>query len=175
MVLFLDEKGPITLKRYGGYRWTTAKRLVLPKYQKTRGKFYLYAIYELFHGRVRWKFYDHNTSTEFICFAQQIRRWYPHQYILLVLDLDTTHPQKCGASRRELRQLKIHWLSLPKGSSDDNPPETIFSVLQGEVLAGSDAPDVPTQKRHISHALWRRNRQPNRFVRLGYLSEFYQE
>ncbi len=50
VVLFMDEKGPITVKRYGGAIWTTAKRAVLPKYQKTRGKFYLYSVYALFTG-----------------------------------------------------------------------------------------------------------------------------
>jgi transposase len=175
VVLFLDEKGPIPVKRYGGYRWTAEKRLVLPKYQKTRGKFYLFAVYELFQGRVRWKFDDHETSVEFIAFLRQIRRWYPHQYILIVLDSDTIHPQKSGETRREMRRLQMHWLSLPKGNPDDNPTETVFSVLQGEVIAGSDAPDTAEQKHCISRSLRRRNRRKGRFIRLGYLKDFYNE
>ena len=171
----MDEKGPITVKRYGGRVWTTARQVVLPKYQKTRGKFYLYGVYELFTGRVRWCYYDHKRSEHFIAFLRQVRRWYPGHSILVILDQDTTHPQKCVASRQEMRQLKIHWLSLPKASPDDNPIETVFSVLQGEVLAGSDAPDVPAQKQRVSTALRRRNWRKDRFIRLGYLSEFYQE
>jgi transposase len=149
--------------------------LVLPKYQKTRGQFYLFAAYDLFPGRVRWIFQDHATSAEFIDFLRRIRRWYPHQYILIVLDSDTIHPQKSGDSRREMHRLKMHWLSLPKGNPDDNPTETVFSVLQREDISGSDASDTAEQKRRLSHSLQRRNRRKDRFIRLGYLKDFYNE
>ncbi len=173
VVLFLDEKGPITVKRYGGSMWTAAAQVVLPKYQKTRGKFYLYAAYELFTGRLRWRYYDHKRGESFTAFLRDTRRWYPGQYILVILDQDTTHPQKCIASRQEMRRLKIHWLSLPKQSPDDNPVETIFSLLQRAILAGSDAPTVTELKRRISRFLWRHNRCKERFVQLGYLEDFH--
>jgi len=41
-IFFFDIK-PIAVKAYGGYRYTSAKRLVLERYQKTRGFFYLFA------------------------------------------------------------------------------------------------------------------------------------
>ncbi len=53
--------------------------------------------------------------------------------------------------------------------------QKLFSVLQGEVIAGSDAPDTGDQKRRISHSLQRRNRRQDRFIRLGYRKEFYNE
>lgn len=171
----MDEKGPITVKAYGGARWTKAKRLVLPKPQKTRGKFYLFGVYELGAGRMRWKYYDRNRSDEFIPFMRELRRWYPHPYLLVILDHDTTHPQHCAASRRELRRLKIHWLSLPKGSPDDNPIETVFSGLQQGILAGSNAPNVAELKRRISRYLWQRNRGKNRFVQLAWLDDFHNQ
>jgi transposase len=173
VVLFLDEKGPITVKRYGGYRWTAEKRLILPKYQKTRGQFCLFAVYELLRGRVRWKFDEHATSVEFIAFLRQIRRWYPHQSILIVLDSDTIHPQKSGDSRREMRRLQIHWLSLPKGDPDDSPMETVLIVLQGEAIAGRDAPHTAEQKRRISHSLQRRNRCRDRSIRIPCLLDIH--
>ncbi len=175
VVLFMDEKGPITVKRYGGYRWTREKRVVLRTYPPTRGKYYLFAAYELFHGRVRWKFHERSRSVEFIKFMQQVRRWYPHQYILVILDADTPHPQHCVASRQEMRRLKIHWLSLPKGSPDDNPLETVFGVLQDEVLVGSAPRDVADQQRQMSRALQRRNRRKDRFVRLKGLDNFHKK
>jgi transposase len=174
-VLFMDEKGPITIKRYGGSVWTTAKQVVLPKYQKTHGKFYLFGAYELFTGCMRWRYYDRSRSIEFIEFMREIRRWYPHQYLLVVLDQDTTHPQKSIASRQEMRRLKIHWMSLPKASPDDNPVETIFSLLQRDILLGSDAPDVRELKRRVSHYLWLHNRRKDRFVHLAYLDDFHNE
>jgi transposase len=171
VVLFMDEKGPITVKRYGGSVWTTAKRVIMHKNQKTRGKFYLFGVYELFSGHTRWRYYDRSRSDEFIMFMEEIRRWYPHQYILLVLDQDTTHPQTCVASRRAMRRLKIHWLSLPKGSPDDNPLETVFSLLKRDVLAGSNAADGRELKRRLSRYLWQRNRRKDGFVHLAYLQD----
>jgi hypothetical protein len=41
-MVFFDIK-PIAVKAYGGRRYTSAKRLVLERYQKTRGFFYLFA------------------------------------------------------------------------------------------------------------------------------------
>lgn len=171
----MDEKGPITVKRYGGYRWTREKRVVLPKYQRTRGKYYLFAAYELFRGQVRWRFFERSRSIEFIKFMEQVRRWYPRQYILVILDADTPHPQHCAASRQAMRRLKMHWLSLPKGSPDDNPLEIVFGVLQDEVLVGSDPRDVAEQQRQISRALQRRNRRKDRFIHLKWIDDFHKK
>lgn len=89
--------------------------------------------------------------------------------------MDTQHTQHCVASRQEMRRLKIHWLSLPKGSPDDNPLETVFGVLQDEVLVGSDPRDVADQQLQISRALQRRNRRKERFVRLKWLDDFHKK
>lgn len=175
VVLFMDEKGPITVKRYGGSIWTIAQRVVLPKYQKTHGKFYLFGAYELLSGRMHWRYYDRSRSVEFIAFMGEIRRWYPHQYLLVVLDQDTAHPQKSVASRQEIRRLKIHWMSLPKGSPDDNPVESIFSLLQRDILLGSNAPHVHELKRRLSRCLWLRNRRKARVVHLTYLADSHNQ
>lgn len=89
----MDEKGPLTVKRYGGLVWTTASRLVIHKYQKTRGKCYLFGAYEFHGGRIPWQYYERSRSEEFMAFMRQVRRWYPHQYLVVVLGQDTTHPQ----------------------------------------------------------------------------------
>ena len=44
-------------------------------------------------------------------------------------------------TRRTMRQLRLHWTSMPKGSPDDNPAETIFSDIQQNILDNSDDPD----------------------------------
>ena len=33
-----------------------------------------------------------------------------------------------------MRRLKLHYISLPKGSPDDNPVETIFSDIQQNLI-----------------------------------------
>ncbi len=63
VLLFFDEQ-PIAVKAYGGRRYSSAKRLILERAQKTRGMFYLFAVYEVNTGRRRWAFYDHKRSAE---------------------------------------------------------------------------------------------------------------
>jgi transposase len=70
-----------------------------------------------------------------------------------------------------MRSLKLHWISLPKGSPDDNPVETIFSDIQLMVLDNSNDPDEQTTQKRISQHLSRRNRRRGRFIRITYLPD----
>lgn len=172
VLLFFDVQ-PIPVKAYGGRRFTSAKRLVLEKAQKTRGFFYLFAAYEVKTGRRRWAFHD-GKSSEHVCrFMKQLHRWYPDQQVWVVLDRDSPHPCKSVRTRREMRRLRLHWVTLPKGSPDDNPVETIFSDIQLMVLDNSNDPDVKTTQRRISWHLRRRNRRQNRWIHIPYLHGFH--
>lgn len=170
MLLFFDEQ-PIAVKAYGGRRYTGAKRLILERAQKTRGVFYLFVAYEVNTGRRRWAFYDHKRSHEVCCFMGQIRHWYPEQAVWIALDRDSTHPCKSRQTRRSMRQLKLHWITLPRSSPDDNPVETIFSDIQLMVLDNSNDPDVKTTQRRISRHLQKGNRRSNRYIRIPYLPD----
>ncbi len=167
ILVFFDVK-PMTVKAYGGRRWS-AHRLVLRKYQKTRGRFYLFALYDVQHGRVRWRYYHRKDSLAVCRFMRQVRRWYPDQSVWVVLDQDRAHPRKSTATRRVMWELKLHWISLPKASPDDNPCETIFSDVQQNVQDNSDDPDERMLRRRISHRLNRRNHRRNRFIEIPYL------
>jgi transposase len=170
VLLFFDIK-PVTVKAYGGRRFSSAKRLVLERYQKTRGRFYLFMCYDVKSGRVRWH-YDHAKSSQEVCrFMQQVRRWYPTQTVWVVLDQDPAHPCKSLQTRRVMRSLKLHWISLPKGSPDDNPVETVFSDIQLMILDNSNDPDQQTTRRRISHHLSRRNQRCDRFIHISYLPD----
>jgi hypothetical protein len=75
VLVFFDEQ-PIAVKAYGGRRYTSAKRLILDRMQKTRGFFSLFAAYEVNSGRRRWAFYSGKSSAYICRFMEQIRRWY---------------------------------------------------------------------------------------------------
>lgn len=172
--LFFDVQ-PIPVKAYGGRRFTSAKRLVLEKAQKTRGFFSLFAAYEVKTGRRRWAF-DDGKSAEHVCrFMKQLHRWYPDQQVWVVLDRDAPHPYKSAQTRREMRRLKLHGVTLPKGSPDDKPVETIFSDIQLMVLDNSNDPDVKTTQRRISRHLRRCNRRQNRWIHIPYLQGFHKD
>jgi transposase len=159
----------ITVKAYGGRRYTTAQRLVLPKAQKIRGKFYLFLLYDVNEGRARWAYLP-GKSSQYICrFMRQVRRWYPDQPVWVVLDQDPAHPCKSRETRRKMRQLKLHWVSLPKHSPDDNAVENLFSGIQLMVLDNSDDAEVRITQRRITHHLRLRNRRQDRFIQISYL------
>src|SRR5262245_2283589 len=170
VLLFFDVK-PVTVKAYGGRRFSTAKVLVLERYQKIRGRFYLFLSYEVKSGRVRWRYYQAKSSQQVGHFMHQLRRWYPTQTVWVVLDQDPAHPRRSHQTRCLMGSLKLHWISLPKGSPDDNPVETIFSNIQLMILDNSDDPDPQTTQRRISRHLSRRNRRPDRFIRIPYLPD----
>lgn len=170
VLLFFDVK-PVTVKAYGGRRFSSAKRVVLECYQKTRGLFYLFAIYDTISGCTRWHYY-YGKRTEFVCrFMRQVRHLYPTQEVWVVLDQDSAHPRKSRETRRVMRSLKLHWISLPKGSPDDNPVETIFSDVQQMILDNSNDPDERATRKRISQHLNRRNRRRDRFIHIPYLAD----
>jgi len=68
-----------------------------------------------------------------------------------------------------MRQLTLHWVTLPKGSPDDNSVENIFSDLQLMVLNNSNDPDVKTTQRRISRYLQKLNRRRQRRIHIPYL------
>jgi hypothetical protein len=170
VLLFFDVK-PIAVKAYGGRRYTSAKRLVIERRQKTRGFFYLFLLYEVNSGRVRWSFAESKDSKQICRFMTQVRHWYPKQEVWIALDQDRPHPRKSRQTRRVMRALRLHWISLPKGSPDDNPVETINSDIQSMILDNSNDPDPRATRRRISAHLRGRNRRSDRHVRLSYLGD----
>lgn len=168
VLLFFDVQ-PIAVKAYGGRRYTSAKRLVLARAQKTRGRFYLFLVYDVGSGRSRWAYLP-GKSSKYVCqFMRQVRRWYPNQEVWVALDQDPAHPRKSCETRRQMHKLRLHWVSLPKGSPDDNPVETLFSDVQLMILDNSNDADVATTQNRISAHLRGRNRRHDRRMHIAYL------
>jgi hypothetical protein len=168
VLLFYDYQS-IAVKAYGGRRYTSARRLTMDRRQKTRGRFYLFVLYDVKSGRVHWAFLP-GKSSHYVCqFVRRIRRWYPDQEVWVALDQDPAHPKKSRETRRVMRALKLHWISLAKASADDNPAETIFSDVQLMVLDNSDDPNPKATQHRISVHLRARNRRKDRRIRISYL------
>jgi transposase len=106
---------------------------------------------------------------------RRIRRRYPDQEIWIALDQDRAHPRKCSEARRTMRELKLRWISLPKGSPDDNPVETVFSDIKASILECSNDPDAETTQRCISTHLRNRNRRTDRHIQISYLPDTHKE
>jgi len=169
VLLFFDVQ-PIAVKAYGGRRYTLAKRLIFARDQKTRGRFYLFLVYDVGSGRSHWAYLP-GKSSEYVCqFMRQVRRWYPDQAVWVALDQDPAHPRKSRKTRQQMRKLQLHWVSLPKGSPDDNPVETLFSDIQLMMLDNRNDADVAMTQKRISAHLRGRHRRMDRRMHIAYLS-----
>ena len=153
VLIFFDIK-PIAVKAYGGRRYTSAKRLVLERYQKTRGFFYLFALYDVKQGRVRWAFYLSKDSQCVCRFMQRIRNWYPNQEVWVILDQDRAHPRKSRETRRIMRALKLHWISLPKASPDDNTVEVGYSYCSSNEVGYKVTGPVGVESSWFCRSSW---------------------
>lgn len=169
-LLFFDVK-PVTVKAYGGRRYTSAKRLVLARHQKTRGRFYLFLLYDVVSGRTHWAYQPAKDSTQICAFMRRVRQWYPGQELWIALDQDSAHPRKSHQTRQAMRELGLRWISLPKASPDDNPVETVFTIVQTRVMEGSNDPDARATQRRINALLRGRNRRRDRWIKIHYLPD----
>jgi hypothetical protein len=169
-LVFFDIK-PIAVKAYGGRRLTSERVLVLNRKQKTRGFFYLFLSYDVISGKVVWAFLPKKDAIHVCWFMNKLRQHYKDMIVWVALDQDPAHPCKSRRTRELMRRLKLHWISLPKGSPDDNPAETVFSTIEQMILQCSNDPDVKTTQRRISRLLTARNRRADRFISVPYLGD----
>ena len=102
---------------------------------------------------------------------RQVRRWYPEQAVWIALDQDPAHPRKSHETRRVMQALRLHWLSVPKRSPDDNPVETVLSAVQMMMLDNRDDVDMRATQRRISAHLRGRNRRKDRHIHITYLRD----
>jgi len=169
-LLFFDVK-PVTVKAYGGARYTSKPRLVLGRAQKTRGRFYLFLVYDVLSGKARWLYLAGKDSAYVCRFMRRVRQWYPMNDVWIALDRDPAHPRKSRQTRHTMRQLHLHHISLPKGCPDDNPVETLFSPVQTMILDSSNDPDAKATRQRISAYLRRHNRRDDRWIQISYLPD----
>lgn len=169
-MLFYDYKS-VTVKHYGGRRWTLDPNPVLEKSQKTHGTFYLFIAYNVASGRLHWMF-QWGKSSVYICrFMRRLRKLYPSSTVLIALDQDSAHPKKSRVTKRFMHQLKLQWISLPKASPDDNPVETMNSDIQLRILDNSNDQFFWETQSRISRHLQAHNRRSNPTIRIGFMPD----
>src|SRR5262249_49704934 len=98
VLLFFDVQ-PITVKAYGGRRYTRARRLVLARHQKIRGRFYLFTVYEVNRGRTHWAFYAAKDAACVCRFLRRGGRRYPRRAGRVLLHPRAPHPAHTPPTR----------------------------------------------------------------------------
>lgn len=111
-------------------------------------------------------------NSTYVCqFFKNLRRYFPNTELWVALDQDSAHPKKSRITRKFMRELKIHWISLPKGSPDDNPVETLFSDVQLIILDNSNDQTPNDTKQRITNYFRARNKRKNRWIHIPYLND----
>lgn len=77
---------PTRSEKNGGRRYTSAKKLVLSRAQKTRGLFYLFVAYDVQQVYVDWAFYLGKSACYVGQFMPRLRCWFPDQLLWVALE-----------------------------------------------------------------------------------------
>ena len=135
MVLYVDEKGPIPVKEYGGYSWCRRTKIIRAN-QKIRGKVVMFTAYDPHHDKLYAKFYQRETSEEFVKFVSWISGKFSDDKVYLIMDNATIHTSKM--SRIAIKSLKnLRPVFLPTNAPELNPLECKFGELQREAIDNS--------------------------------------
>lgn len=158
-MLFVDEKGPMTVKRYGGSLWTCRKKVVVRANQKLRVKkrLRLFGAYCPHMDRIFYKFYMEAKSPQFKDFLVFLSRKLRDEKLYIVLDNIKVHKAKVILEYVE-KNGRIELIFLPKGAPELNEIENKFSLLQQEVLNNSSFRSAKELERAVRRWLSAYNR-----------------
>jgi len=94
VVFFFDEKGPVGIKKFGGYSWIKKDcTKSVPINQKTKGKLCFFVAYDPHNDKIVCKAYERKTSMEFVDFLHYLSSK-TKGTIYLILDNCPTHYAK---------------------------------------------------------------------------------
>ena len=93
MLLYADEKGPITAKTHGGTSWSSVQ-VKVEKAQKINGLLNVFGAFDYTNDKIHVQCYKRKTGKQFIDFLKRVYRRYNDkniQNIFLVLDNLSVH------------------------------------------------------------------------------------
>ncbi len=95
VLLYVDEKGPITAKTHGGSSWSSVQ-VKVEKAQKIKGLLNVFGAYDHTNDKMHVQCYKKKTGKQFIDFLKRVDRRYDKniQNIFLVLDNLSVHKSK---------------------------------------------------------------------------------
>ena len=95
MLLYLDEKGPITAKTHGGTSWSSVQ-VKVEKAQKIKGLLNVFGAYDHTNDKIHVQCYRNKTAKVFIDFLKRVDKRYDKniQNIFVVLDNLSVHKSK---------------------------------------------------------------------------------
>jgi hypothetical protein len=122
VLLYVDEKGPVTTaKTHGGSSWSSTQAKI-EKAQKIRGLLNVFGAYDHTNDEMHVHCYRKKTGKQFVDFLKRVDRRYDKniQNIFLVLDNLSVHKSRMVKEEISKRCPRIKFVFLPVRSHDLN-------------------------------------------------------
>ncbi len=143
MLLYVDEKGPVTAKTHGGTSWSSVQ-VKVEKAQKIKGLLNVFGAYDHTNDKMHVQCYRRKTGKQFIDFLKRVDRRYDNkniQNIFLVLDNLSAHKSKKVKEDISKYCPRIKFVFLPVRSPELNLIEVRWLWLQRQAINNSTFKD----------------------------------
>jgi transposase len=143
VLLYVDEKGPVTAKTHGGTSWSSTQ-VKVEKAQKINGMLNVFGAYDHTNDKMHVQCYKRKTGKQFIDFLKRVDRKYSDkniQNIFVVLDNLSTHKSKMVKEEISKCCPRIKFVFLPVRSPKLNLIEVRWSWLQRQTINNSTFKD----------------------------------
>jgi len=151
VLLYLDEKGPITAKTHGGTSWSSTQ-VKIEKAQKINGLLNVFGTYDHTNDKIHVHCYRNKTAKQFVDFLKRVDKRYDKniQNIFVVLDNLSVHKSKKAKEVLAKDCPRIKFVFLPVRSPELNLIEVRWSWLQRQAINNSTFKDEQEIGRAVS-------------------------
>lgn len=151
MLLYVDEKGPVTAKTHGGTSWSSTQ-IKVERAQKIKGILNVFGAYDHTNDKMHIQCYKKKTGKQFIDFLKRVEKRYDKniQNIFIVLDNLSVHKSKKVKEALTKDCSRIKFVFLPVRSPELNLIEVRWSWLQRQTINNSTFKDEQEIGRAVS-------------------------
>ena len=142
MLLYVDEKGPITAKTHGGTSWSSVQ-VKVEKAQKINGLLNVFGAYDYTNDKIHVHCYRNKAGKQFVEFLKRVDKRYDNsiQNIFLVIDNLSVHESKKVKEQISKYCPRIKFVFLPVRSPELNLIEVRWLWLQRQTINNSTFKD----------------------------------
>ena len=151
VLLYVDEKGPVTAKTHGGTSWSSVQ-VKVEKAQKINGILNVFGAYDHTNDKMHIHCYQKKTTKQFIDFLKRVEKRYDKniQNIFLILDNLSVHQSKKAKEVLAKDCPRIKLVFLPVRSPELNLIEVRWLWLQRQTINNSTFKDKQEIGRAVS-------------------------
>jgi hypothetical protein len=121
VLLYADEKGPVTAKTHGGTSWSSTQ-VKIEKAQKINGLLNVFGAYDHTNGKIHVQCYKRKTAKQFVDFLKRIDKRYDKDIKNIFVVLDNLSAHKSKIVKEEISKCcpRIKFVFLPVRSPELN-------------------------------------------------------